>query len=172
MIPCFQTLNTRNHDTGSKPQKRTLHSTWQLFRDFLFKGEKWHSLEPQLFEEILFTFQITLGTSRSTKCCKFKNAWICDYYTAKKTPKIKASLQLCLVLSSVSFKKEAIKCDQKLVLIDWSCNDSHSTVFPHSFSWSIITQHKPHGFMPCFKYQHAERYRAWKTGTRRTKGHR
>lgn len=148
---CFQTLNTRNHDTLSKLKRghytadKTLTS---LQRHFL--NGKNGSAEPQLFEEILFFSKIKLEPFRSTKCCKFKNAWICDDYAATEK---NASPQICpLFYFLSSLKKRQSNATEKL-LIGWSCDRFHSTVFFHSFSWSIIIQHKPHSFIVRFKYQ-------------------
>lgn len=78
---------------------------WHLFRDSLLKWKKWHSVEPQLFEEIFFSSKIKLETFRSTKCCKFKNVWICDDYIAKEKNKCISS-DMSLVLFSVFFKEQ------------------------------------------------------------------
>lgn len=107
---------------------------WHLFRDFLLKrGKKWRSVEPQLFEEIFLSSKMKFETFRSPKCCKFMNVSICGYAAKRK------KMHLFRYISWFIFwllprTEKAIKCDRKIVLIGWSYDNFHSTVFSCYFS--------------------------------------
>lgn len=82
------------------------------------------------------------------------NLWM--YQSVLKQPKgIKKKMHLFRYISWFIFwllprTEKAIKCNRKIVLIGWSYDNLHSTVFSCSFHWIIIIQHKNAEFCTTF----------------------
>lgn len=105
MMPLNQNLK-RGHFTADK----TLTS---LQRIPFKKGEKGHSVEPQLFEEIFFSSKMELETFRSPKCCKFMNVSMCGH-TAKGKKCISPDTSLGLFSGFFQGQKRQSNATEKL----------------------------------------------------------
>lgn len=107
MFLCFQTLNTKNHDTESKTEKRTHYTadkTLTSLQRLSFKMEKMAVLSLNCLKKYSSPPKLNLKHLEAQNAVNLRT-YEFVMITQQKEKKC-ISLQICLVLFSVFFKEQ------------------------------------------------------------------